>query len=388
MYLVYIFCMSAERIIEAKPPEIKNPLETAWSEISFMPEGIRDETPIPSLEISLMGQGAFGAESYEGLKMQGHHVGVVFAPLGENPLRKAVLADQEKGIDVKLYELTGKREDLDTPEAAAQFNQNNPDIGVFASMTTIAPKDVYNGPRMGTLIYHNSLVPKGRGGSAMEHALSRGDTVGGISIILADEGADTGDIVLQSPMELYKHDTPFSVNADTYKLGVQMILDSVEIAARGKLDEVRIPQDKTIDTQEPYLGKLPVDWSKPAEEVYDFIRGLLNKKPYAVLDKNKPFDVLNMAGDVAWMPDRTYTGVEPGTIVEIADKGMVVVAGNGETVRVGTLQKSKIYKGKDSGGIFETKKPENIGKRKPAASLFDEEGVVVGQKFIAHTDHE
>lgn len=373
----------AERIIEARPPEIKNPLEIAWSEISFIPEGIRDESPIPSLEVSLMGQGAFGAESYEGLKKQGHHIGVVFAPPGENPLRKAVIADQEQGFDVKLYDLTGRKEDLATPEAAKQFNQNNPDIGVFASMTTIAPKEVYDGPRMGTLIYHNSLVPKGRGGSAIEHALSRGDNEGGISIILADEGADTGDIVLQAPMELYKTDTPFSVNADTYKLGVQMMLDAVEIAARGKLDEVKVPQDKTVDTHEPFLGKLPVDWSKSAEEVYDFMRGLLNKKPYAVLDPNKPFDVINMAGDIAWLPEITYMGVTPGTIVELTDKGMVVVAGDGQIVKVGTLQTSKIYKGKESGTIFETKKAENIGKRKPAATLFEEKGIQVGHTFAS-----
>lgn len=372
----------AERVIEAKPPEVKNPLETAWSEISFMPDGIRDKNPVPPLEVSFMGQGAFGFETYQQLKDQGHHIGVVFAPPGENALRKAVLADQEAGINVKLFDLTGKREDLATPEAASNFNGNTPDIGVFASMTTIAPKEVFSGPKMGTLVYHNSKVPNGRGGSAMEHALSRGDKEGGISIILADEGADTGDIVLQAAMELYENDTPFSVNNDTYKLGVQMMLDAVEIAARGKLEEVKTPQDKTIDTLEPFLGKLPVDWNMPAENVYNFLRGLLNKKPYAILDANKPLNVLNMAGDIAWLPDRKYQGVEPGTIMEITDKGMVVSTGDGGAVRIGVVQQSQIYLGRESGTVYETKKMENIGKRKPAQQVLAEQEIQVGHRLI------
>lgn len=372
-----------ERVIEAKPFEVINPLETAWNDISFIPSELKEGTEITPLEVSLMGQGAFGVETYQKLKAQGHHIGVVFAPEGEkDALRKEVLKDQEEGYNVRLYTLTGKKEDLATPEAAEAFNQNSPDIGVFASMTTIAPKEIFDGPKMGTLIYHNSLVPKGRGGSAVETALSNGDTDGGISIILADEGTDTGDIVLQASMEFYKSDTPFSVNADTYKLGVQMMVDSVELAARGKLEQVRVPQDKTTDTQDPFLGKLPVDWTKTAEEVYDFMRGLLNKKPYAVLNPDKPHNIFSIAGDVAWLPDRNYYGVKPGTIVEISEKGMVVTTGDGGAVRVGTLQKSQIYKGKETGTIYETKKPDNIGKRKSAKQLEEEEELQVGQTFV------
>lgn len=372
-----------ERVIEAKPFEIINPLETSWDQTSFIPSELKEGTEIAPLEVSLMGQGAFGVETYQKLKAQGHHIGVVFAPESEkDALRKQILKDQEEGYEVKLYTLTGKKEDLATPEAAVAFNQNAPDIGVFASMTTIAPKEIFDGPKMGTLIYHNSLVPKGRGGSAVETALSSGDTEGGISIILADEGTDTGDIVLQAPMKFYKNDTPFSVNGDTYKLGVQMMVDSVELAARGKLEQVRTSQDKTNDTLDPFLGKLPVDWTKTAEEVYDFMRGLLNKKPYAVLNPDKPLNILSVAGDIAWLPNRKYERVKPGTIVEISDKGMVVVTGDGGAVRVGTLQTSQIYKGKDTGTIYETKKPENIGKRKSAKQLEEEKEIKVGDEFV------
>lgn len=369
-----------ERIIEARPPEIKNPLDIAWAETSFMPEGIRDENPVPQLEISLMGQGAFGFETYEGLKSQGHKVGVVFAPVGKNALREAVLKDQNDGINVRLYDLPDKREGLTTPEAIDAFNQNDPDIGVFASMTTIAPKEIFDGPKMGTLIYHNSLVPEGRGGSAMENALMKGKKMGGISIILADEGADTGDVILQSPMELRDYDTPFSVNADTYKLGVQMMIDSVEIAARGKLDQVRIPQDKSVDTEEPFIGKLGIDWNRSSEEVYNLLRGTLNKKPFALLENGKPH-VLNATGDISWMVDRKYAFLEPGTIVEINDKGMVVVTGDGGAVRIGTLQLSQIYKGGKTGTIYETKKSENIGSKKKALQLAIDGVISVGQKF-------
>lgn len=380
----------AERIIEAKPavrpvpdpkhPEIIIPEAQDWSEVSFMPEGIRDENPIPSLRISLMGQGAFGLETYEKLKAQGHSIGVVFAPEGKNPLRIAVEKDIEAGIDVKIHTLTGKKEDLATEEAAKNFNENSPELGVFASMTTIAPKEIYDRPLMGTLIYHNSFLEKGRGGSAMEHALIRGNKLSGISIIKADEGADTGDIILQAPMELYQTDTPFSVNNDTYKAGVQMMVDSVEIAARGKLDLVATPQDKSIDTLEPFLGKLPVDMSKTAEETYNFMRGLMNKKPYIILDADKPRNVLNVS-DIAFIPGRKYEKAQPGTLMEITDQGAIYAAGDGGAIRIGTFQESRIFKNK-FGSMQETTNKDNIGARMGAKQMFESKEIKVGHRIV------
>lgn len=382
-----------ERIIEAQPavkPLDSSISEQPWTEISLMPEGIRDGNPIPTLNISLMGQGAFGAETYQKLKDQGHNIGVVFAPAGErDALRKAVLADREAGIEVDIYELS--KEELEKPDAAERFKKNDADLGVFASMTIKVSEEIFGGPKMGTIGYHNSELPEGRGGSAAENAISKGKKRTGISIYQVTSEADAGDYYLQAPLAIWDTDTPFSLNKDTYQLGVSMLCDTVEIFARGKQEEVRHVQDPLLP-EEDFIGKPSVDWSMNAEAVYNLLRGTLNKPSYSELHPGEeidiaeylrtPHDVINFTGDIAWFPDRKYNGIEPGTIVEITDKGIVVTTGDGGAVRIGQLQKSRVYIGKESGSVRETTKPENKGKKIPGLQYSQEYNLVVGQAFV------
>jgi methionyl-tRNA formyltransferase len=380
-----------EKVLEAKPtpPEARNPLIEGldWSTVPTMPEEISDENPIPTLRISLMGQGAFGMETYQKLKEQGHQIGVVYAPSSEkDALRKQVLKDIEEGAEVDLYELS--KEELEKDETPDNFKRNDPDLGVFASMTIKVKKDIFDAPKMGTIGYHNSELPQGRGGSAAEHAISKGKERTGISIYQVTDEADAGDYFLQAPLAIWDTDTPFSLNSDTYKLGVQMLADAVEIFARGKQDEVRHAQIPLLP-EEGFIGKPRVDWSQPSREVYNFLRGTLNKAPYSELHPgeevdideflSKAHDIINFTSDIALLPDRKYEGVKPGTIVEINDAGIIITTGDGGAVRVGTLQKSSLYKGRESGRLFETK---NKGKKLTALEMKEAGQIQVGQELL------
>lgn len=376
-------------VIVAQPSPIpENPLFQPLPWPDMMPEGIRDENPIPTLNISLMGQGAFGAETYQKLKEQGHTIGVVFAPQGErDALRKAVMADKEAGLDVDIYELS--KEELDKPDVADRFKKNNADLGVFASMTIKVGEEIFNGPKMGTIGYHNSELPEGRGGSAAENAIIKGKKRTGISIYQVTNEADAGDYYLQAPLAIWNTDTPFSLNKDTYQLGVAMLCDAVEIFARGKQDLVRRVQNPLL-AEEEFIGKPHVDWSKKAEEVYNFLRGTINKAPYSELQPGQGVDILefldnaheivNFTSDIAWLTEAEYDGVQPGTIVVINEKGIVVTTGEGGAVRIGMLQKSGLYKGKESGKMFETKK--NKGNKLPAVDYAREHDLSIGQSFV------
>ena len=73
-----------------------------------------------------------------------------------------------------------------------------PDVIVVVAFGQILPKSVLELPRYGCLNVHPSCLPKYRGAAPIQWALINGETETGVTIMLLDEGEDTGDIILQN----------------------------------------------------------------------------------------------------------------------------------------------------------------------------------------------
>ncbi len=365
-----------ERVIEAKLPLRPGDTEIvgqSWDEISFIPEELGSESPIPHLTISLMGTADFGDQAYQILKKQGHKFYAIFAP--DNPrdaLRKAVMADNEKlpeGERVPLYTLSA--EAMKDPETAKRFSDENTDLGVFASMTEMVDETIYNGPKLGTIGMHDSYLDEGRGGSAGANAIKKGKKFSGVSIYQVTKGTDEGEKYLQAKTAIYDTDTIFSLFTEsTFPIGVRLLTDTVELIARGRADEIRKLQDLTKDTYEPRVLKEPAKWNSSAKEIYDEMRASLNLPSYtellpdtevAIEDyESKPHPIYNLA-EIAWLPDRNYSEYEPGTIAEITDKGVVITTNDG-CIRVNSFQLSEAYRGRKTGKTYENREKRDKTK--------------------------
>jgi methionyl-tRNA formyltransferase len=117
-------------------------------------------------------------------------------------------------------------------------------------------------------------------------------------------------------------------------MGIDAIVEAVELIKTG--DAPKIPQDDSLATYEPpcdekYAG---IDWSKPAADVYNLIRGC-DPQPGA----------LSMFGGrkVKFYKARLLDSAEAipaGQIISMGD-GEVVVALNGGTLKVGKLKGEK-----------------------------------------------
>jgi methionyl-tRNA formyltransferase len=72
-----------------------------------------------------------------------------------------------------------------------------PDIVVVVAYGKILPKSVLEVPAFGCINIHPSLLPELRGPSPIQNALLLGKTQTGTTIMLMDEGMDSGDILAQ-----------------------------------------------------------------------------------------------------------------------------------------------------------------------------------------------
>lgn len=89
------------------------------------------------------------------------------------------------------------------------------DLAIAPLLTAKLPEAELNEPKMGTLIFHPSPLPYGRGAASIKWAYKRHEPITAATWFWADSGLDTGDICEQeivridyklSPREFYQLD--------------------------------------------------------------------------------------------------------------------------------------------------------------------------------------
>jgi methionyl-tRNA formyltransferase len=207
-----------------------------------------------------------------------------------------------------------------------------PDLSILAFVTDLIPETLLDIPPVGTICYHPSLLPKHRGASGINWAVIQGDTRTGLTILWVDKGIDTGPILLQKEIDILPDDTTGSLYFNQlFDMGVGAIVEAVALIKSGKAP--KIPQDDSLATYEPPCDDkvAAVDWSKPASDVYNLVRGC-DPQPgaYGIIKGSKVrFYQARILDSVS---DKT-----PGEVVEI-NAGKVVVALNGGLLAIGKIR--------------------------------------------------
>ena len=139
-----------------------------------------------------------------------------------------------------------------------------PDLIIVAAFGQILPPEVLRLPSQGCLNVHASLLPRHRGASPINAAILAGDRETGVTIMLMDEGLDTGPILGKSSIPIGEADTAGTLSECLGDLGAETLLDVVPRWLAGKI--VPEPQDPTKATVTRVLSKEDglIDWAKPA----------------------------------------------------------------------------------------------------------------------------
>ena len=270
------------------------------------------------MRIVVHGQQAFGRSVLERLlEREEDVVGVFCAPdrdgRPDDPLKELAL---EKGLP--LHQPGSWK----TSEAEALLRSFEPDLCVMAYVTLFVPRPVLDAPTLGTIQYHPSLLPRHRGPSSINWPIIQGDAKTGLTIFWPDEGLDEGPILLRKEIEIGPDDTLGTLYFNhLFPMGVDAMLEAVDLVRTGEAP--RIEQDHGQATYESWCRKADaeIDWSKPAAEVHNLIRGT-NPQPGAWTtvggNELKIFDCTLASG----------TG-EPGEVVELSQDGFTVAAAGG-----------------------------------------------------------
>jgi len=135
---------------------------------------------------------------------------------------------------------------LRSPQVQSELAELRPDVIVVAAYGKFLPPTILETPPYGCLNIHPSLLPRHRGPSPVVTAIERGDTETGVTLMLLDQGMDTGDIIAQRGYPMSSQETSEELTGVLFALGGELLLESLVAWVNGQL-EAR-PQDQALAT--------------------------------------------------------------------------------------------------------------------------------------------
>ncbi len=212
---------------------------------------------------------------------------------------------------------------LRRPDAVAELRALAPDVIVVAAYGQILPAEVLAIPPRGCLNVHASLLPRCRGAAPVSAAILAGDEETGVTIMLMDEGMDTGPILSQATCPISPQDTRESLRARLAQLGADLMMDTLPRWLAGEIEPQ--PQDHDQATYCCLIAKEDglIDWSQPAIEICRSCRAYCSWPGIYTYWRGKLLKVLSADALPQWAGEG-----EPGRVMAL-DEGLAVATGKG-----------------------------------------------------------
>ena len=229
----------------------------------------------PALRLVYMGTAAFAVPSLRALAVGPHEVVAVYT----QPARAAGrgLKARPSPVHTAALELglvVHTPETLKAPAEREILAGFRADLAVVAAYGLILPKDILEGPRLGGINLHASLLPRWRGAAPIQRALLAGDSETGITIIQMEPSLDTGPIAAMARVPITAETTAASLHDTLAELAARMVGPTIEQLASGRITPR--PQPEQGVTYAPKIDKAEarLDWSRPATFLERQLRAL------------------------------------------------------------------------------------------------------------------
>jgi methionyl-tRNA formyltransferase len=173
-------------------------------------------------------------------------------------LTPTAVANAARSLDLPLLEVDRIRDG----EGFDALDSREPDAIVVVAYGEILTPDVLDIPRLGAMNVHFSLLPRWRGAAPVERAILEGDEVTGVTVMLMDEGMDTGPILATVETAIDPEEDAGTLGARLAEMGGSLLPETLR-----ELDEGTVEPRSQDHTAVTYAAKLlpderTVDWGR------------------------------------------------------------------------------------------------------------------------------
>ncbi|WP_157017503.1 methionyl-tRNA formyltransferase [Mesorhizobium xinjiangense] len=286
------------------------------------------------LRVIFMGTPDFSVPTLNAIAQAGHEIAAVYT----QPPRAA----GRRGLEVKKSPVHAAAEalelDVRTPVSLkgeaeqAAFRALGADVAVVVAYGLLLPEPILEGTRLGAYNGHASALPRWRGAAPIQRAVMAGDRETAMMVMKMEQGLDTGPVALSHTIAIGPDMTAGELHDAMMQAGAALMVEALARLEQGELDLAPQVEDGVTYANKIDKGETRIDWSRPAAEVHNHIRGL------------SPFPGAWCEATIAGKPERIKVlrsvlsdlQGEPG---RVTDDHLAVACGDG-AVRLVELQRA------------------------------------------------
>lgn len=217
--------------------------------------------------VVFMGSPRFSLPSLRSLAAHYYVVGVVTQPDRPAGRGRQLTPPPVKELALELGLTVFQPQSLREESALDQLAFWQPDIIIVSAFGMFLTTEVLALPPHSCLNIHPSLLPRWRGAGPVQAAILSGDAVTGVTIMVLDEGMDTGPLLSNVEAAIKSDDTHETLTERLAEISGPLLLETLP----GYLDGLLTPQvqDESLATFAPRLEKAEgeLDFEQSAEEL-------------------------------------------------------------------------------------------------------------------------
>ena len=267
----------------------------------------------------------------------GHEIVAVYTqpprPAGRGMAeKKSPVHETAEGFGIPVF--TPKS--LKGEEEQAAFAAHEADAAVVVAYGLILPQAILDAVPLGCWNGHASLLPRWRGAAPIQRAIMAGDSETGVMVMRMEAGLDTGPVAMAERVPIGPDMTAAELHDVLSTTCADLMVRAIGALERGLLETTPQAEDGITYAEKIDKAEARIDWSKPAREVHNHIRGLspfpgawteieLGGKPVRVKVLGSALSSVLAEGSGA-----------PGTVL---DDGLTIACGEG-AVRLVRVQRA------------------------------------------------
>jgi methionyl-tRNA formyltransferase len=195
-----------------------------------------------------------------------------------------------------------------------------PDLIIVAAYGKILPKEILEAPGFGCINIHASLLPKFRGPSPIQNAILYGEKETGITIMLMNQGIDTGYILSQEKIAIEPQDTADDLSQKLSELGAKLLINTIPSWVEQKIKPQKQDDSNTSLCQLIEREDGHVIWEEEAEKIYNKFRAFYPWPGIFGFWKNKDTTERIKFKKISVQNSDPQTTHQSGEIFQLSDK--------------------------------------------------------------------
>ena len=173
--------------------------------------------------------------------------------LSESAVKRCAIAH---GLEIR------QPETLKDPNEVDWIRKQNFSAIVVVAYGQILRAEVLESPRLGCLNVHASLLPRWRGAAPLQRAIEAGDIETGVTIMLMDEGLDTGPTLAMASVQINELTTTAQLHDQLAALGGSLLLKTLKKLNDGSAKPMNQPDEGVTYAHKISTEDACINWNQ------------------------------------------------------------------------------------------------------------------------------